>query len=94
MTELFEPLLQYGVLGVFAIVLIVFARSLLQREQKRADDSAAEVVRLNAMMQDRLIPALVTATQAISASQTILQAIQYQKDIEAAAKAGRQEKAQ
>lgn len=78
------PLLQYGVLGVFAILLIVFARTLLKREQDRSDTSAAEVIRLNTLMQEKIIPALVTATNAIVASQTILQAIQYQRDVEVA----------
>ena len=87
MEKLLEPLLQYGVLGVFAAILVVFARSLLLREQKRADDSAAEVTRLNNLMTERTIPALIAATQAVATAQTILQGIKYQQDVDAAAAA-------
>lgn len=84
-----EPLMQYGALGAIAIVLIIFARTLLRREQDRGDASAAEVIRLNTIMQEKTIPALLQATQAIAAAQTILQQIQYQRDVEAAATKGR-----
>jgi len=80
-----DPLLQYGAIGVFAILLIVFARTLLLREQQRGDAAAAEVIRLNNLMQEKTIPALIAATQAIAAAQNILQQIQYQRDVEAAA---------
>lgn len=84
-----EPLLQYGILGVFAVLLILFAQTLLKREQQRGDASAAEVIRLNTIMQEKTIPALIAATQAIAAAQTILQQIQYQRDVESAASKGR-----
>lgn len=85
MDPVLQPLLQYGVLGIFAVLLIGFSRSLLKREQDRADRSEAEVLRLNTIMQEKTIPALTLATQALLESQKLLQAIQYQRDIEAAA---------
>lgn len=78
------PLLQYGILGIFAILLIVFSRSLLKREQDRGDAVAAENIRLNTVMQEKIIPALTAATLAITSAQNILQNIQYQRDIESA----------
>lgn len=90
MDEYLEPILQYGAIGAIAIALFMFARGLLLREQQRGDAAAAEVQRLNNMIQERVIPALMTATQAISASQAILQGIQYKRDIEAAAKSNRE----
>lgn len=83
MDPLLEPLLQYGVLGIFAVLLILFSRSLLKREQDRADGLAVENLRLNTLMQEKIIPALTAATQAIIAAQSILESIQYQRDIEA-----------
>lgn len=88
MASYLEPLMQYGVLGVFAVLLVMFARALLQREQQRGDAAAAEVQRLNNIMQEKTIPALLAATQAIAAAQTILQQIQYQRDVENAASKG------
>ncbi len=92
--SLLGQLTQYGVLGVFAVLLVLFARTLLKREQDRGDASAAEVTRLNSLVIDKIIPALITATQAISASQQILQSIQYQRDLEAAVakKSGEQQR--
>jgi len=87
MDKLIEPLLNYGALGIFAALLVYFARSLLLREQKRADDSAAEVTRLNTLMQEKTIPALIAATQAVATAQTVLQGIKYQQDVEAASAA-------
>lgn len=88
MDKLLEPLLQYGAIGVFLALLVIFARSQVLREQKRADDSASEVIRLNNIMQEKTIPALIAATQAIASAQAILQQIQYQKDVENAASKG------
>lgn len=87
MDPLIEPLLQYGVGGIILAMLIVFARSQVLREQQRADALAAEVNRLNTLMQEKTIPALLGATQALATAQTILQSFQYQRDIEAAAAA-------
>lgn len=87
MDPLIEPLLQYGVGGIILAMLIVFARSQVLREQQRADALATEVNRLNTLMQEKTIPALIAATQAVATAQTILQSIKYQQDIDAAAAA-------
>lgn len=84
--ELFKQLASTGVLGVFAVLLIIFARGLLAREQARSDAAAAEVTRLNTLMQEKFLPALISATQAISASQAILQEMQLKQQILAEAR--------
>lgn len=69
-----EPvLLQYGALGVMvlaagAIIRVLFQRETAahERERDRADRMEAEVQRLNSVIQDRMLPILHEATQAIS----------------------------
>lgn len=87
MDKALEPFLQYGAIGAMLVVLFLFARTLLLREQARADASAAEVQRLNTLIQEKTIPALIAATQAVTTAQTVLQSFNYQRDVEAAAKA-------
>ena len=84
MDPILKPLLQYGVLGIFSILLILFARQAVKREQMRADALEAENKRLNTVMQEKIIPALTLATQAIVSAQTVMQGIQYQRDVERA----------
>ncbi len=78
-------LLNYGVLGIFAVLLVLFARTLLKREQDRGDTAQAEVTRLNNLIQDKIIPALIGATGAVTSAQTILQTLKYKQDVEDAA---------
>lgn len=80
------PLLEYGILGILAVILILFVKALLKREQTRADAEHAENLRLNQLIQEKTIPALVSATQAIQSAQAILQAMQYQQDVAEAAR--------
>lgn len=68
-----DILLQYGALGVMVIAAGVIIRVLFQREiaayereKDRADRMEAEVSRLNGLIQDRMLPILHEATQAIS----------------------------
>lgn len=61
-------LLQYGVLGVVAVVLFSFARQAIKRETERADRMEAEVFRLNNLIQERHIPALIKATEAVESA--------------------------
>jgi len=82
---IFKLLFDYGILGIFAVVLLIVARALLLREQKRADEEHAEVLRLNGLMQEKFLPALISATQAIAASQSLLQALQFKQQVEAEA---------
>jgi hypothetical protein len=58
----------YGVLGLLAIVLIAFARTAYKRETVRADNSEAEVRRLNTVIQEKYVPALEEARKAAVAS--------------------------
>jgi hypothetical protein len=73
-----DVLLQYGVLGVFAILLVWFAKVAYSRETERADRLEAEVIRLNTLIQDKNIPALVSATNAIRDATEIIR--DYERD--------------
>lgn len=68
-----DVLLQYGALGVMvmaagAIIRVLFQRetAAYEREKDRADRMEAEVSRLNGVIQERMLPILHDATQAIS----------------------------
>jgi hypothetical protein len=67
---------QYGVLGVFAVLLVWFAKFMIGRETTRADRLEAEVVRLNNTIQDKVIPALLSATGAVEESTELLRDLQ------------------
>jgi len=58
-------LTQYGVLGAFAILLVLFARTAYKRETDRSDRLESENTRLNQSIQEKVIPALVEATTAL-----------------------------
>lgn len=68
-------LAQYGVLGVFAAMLVVFARVSYKRETDRSDRLENEVQRLNSLIQEKVIPALSSATRAVEESQDLLSAM-------------------
>jgi hypothetical protein len=72
---------QYGVVGIMLLAVGVFAKTMITREQVRADRLESEVTRLNTLVQEKTIPALVSATQAIQGSQELLQRMQYQRDV-------------
>lgn len=55
-------LLQYGVLGIFASLLIVYTRGSIQREREKSDQSAAQVKELNDFIRNELLPKQVEAT--------------------------------
>lgn len=68
-----DILVQYGALGVMvvaagAIIRVLFQRETAahEREKERADRMEAEVQRLNQVIQERMLPILHDATQAIS----------------------------
>jgi hypothetical protein len=67
---------QYGVLGVFAVLLVWFAKFMIARETARADRLEAEVVRLNNIMLEKVIPALMSATGAVEESTELLRDLQ------------------
>lgn len=70
------PLAQYGVLGVFAALLIVFALKTWKRETDRGDRLETENQRLNNLIQAQIIPALTTAVTVMQESQELLRDMQ------------------
>lgn len=70
------PLLQYGALGAIAVALFAFARTAYKRETERADRLETELARLNTLLQERHIPALLNANQALHDATEALQAVQ------------------
>lgn len=72
----YTVLSQYGVLGVFAVLLVWFARLMITRETARADRLEAEVVRLNNIIQEKVIPALMSATGSVEESTEMLRDLQ------------------
>jgi hypothetical protein len=89
-------LIQYGALGVLAIIAlgavkVLFVRETQahQREADRADLEHGENVRLNAAMVDRLLPAVTTASNAVTECLAFIRAVSYREDVAAAAQAAR-----
>lgn len=83
---LISTVLQYGVVGLVAVVLFFVAKRLFDREQARADRLEADVRRLNDLMAEQLIPALTNSTSAVLDAQAIINEIRRQKEIEDAAR--------
>lgn len=73
-------LAQYGVLGVFAVLLIMFAKISYKRETDRSDRLEAEVVRLNSLIIERVIPALGGATNVVQDATELLRAMQRERE--------------
>jgi hypothetical protein len=55
-------LLQYGVLGVFASVLLLYTRSSIAREREKGDRAEQQVKELNDFIRNELLPKQVEAT--------------------------------
>jgi hypothetical protein len=70
---------QYGVLGVFAVLLVWFAKFMIGRETARADRLEQEVLRLNTTIQEKVIPALLSATGAVEESTEMLRDMQRER---------------
>lgn len=73
-------LAQYGVLGVFAVLLVIFARVSYKRETDRSDRLEAEVLRLNALIIDKVIPALANTANAVEDATALMRAMQRERD--------------
>lgn len=77
---------QYGILGVFALLLVVFARGAYAREVSRSDTCEVENRRLNALIQtiqSQSTAALVEAAAAMrDAGALTLQLIQTVRDLQ------------
>lgn len=72
---------QYGILGVLSLGLILFARGAYGRERDRADRLEEENRKLNAAIQDRVLPVLMAATSAAQESAELLGAIQREREL-------------
>ncbi len=75
-------LLQYGLLGLVTLIAMGAVRVLYgrevaahQRDTDRADAATLEVARLNAITIDRVVPALVSATETVAESTALIRAI-------------------
>jgi hypothetical protein len=55
-------LLQYGVLGIFAVILILYARSSIKRELEKSDKAEAHIRELNEFIRSEMLPRQVEAT--------------------------------
>lgn len=55
-------LLQYGVLGIFAVLLIMYTRGSINREREKGDRAEAQVKELNDFIRNELLPKQVEAT--------------------------------
>lgn len=74
-------LAQYGVLGLVAAGLFVFAKISYKRETERADRLEAEVTRLNNLIINRVIPALTSAAQAVEEATILLRDMQREREL-------------
>ncbi len=54
-------LLQYGVLGIFAVLMILYTRGSIAREREKGDQSAQQVQELNNFIRNELLPKQVEA---------------------------------
>ena len=61
-TDPLQLLLQYGVLGIFAVLLIIYTKGSIQRERDRADRAEVQVKELNDFIRSELLPKQVEAT--------------------------------
>lgn len=77
-------LANYGVLGVFAAVLLIFAQRQVRREQDRADRLETRLAAKDDAMQEKVIPALEAASVAVQAATDLLRQFQRDREIEAA----------
>lgn len=85
-SNLISSVLQYGIVGVVAVVLFFVAKRLFDREQARADRLESDVRRLNDLMADQLIPALTKSTEAVLDASQLINDIRRQREIEDAAR--------
>ena len=67
-----SSLVQYGVLGLIAAVLGPFAYSSYKWQVGRGDRLEARIVELTDLYTDKILPAVITSTDAVQASQSTL----------------------
>lgn len=76
----FSAIAQYGVLGAFAILLVLFARTAYKRETDRSDRLELENTRLNNSIQEKVIPALVQANTALEEAGQLIHDMERDRD--------------
>lgn len=54
--DFLSPLLQYGVLGVFAGLLVIFTRGSITREREKYDAAQEQIDKLNEFIRTELLP--------------------------------------
>lgn len=54
-------LLQYGVLGIFSAVMLIYTRSSITRERQKGDKAEAKVDELNEFIKNELLPKQIEA---------------------------------
>lgn len=80
------PVAQYGLLGAgFAALAsgrFLVPRYVLDRERDRADRMEAENQRLNTLIQEKAIPAIVDASNAVQESSRLIHDLQREREIQ------------
>lgn len=54
--DFLSPLLQYGVLGIFAGLLVIFTRGSITREREKYDQAQTQIDNLNEFIRKELLP--------------------------------------
>lgn len=76
---------QYGILGVLVAMLasgyLLVPRYVLDRERERADRMEQENVRLNTLIQEKAIPAIVDASNAVKDSTLLVHDMKHEQEI-------------
>jgi hypothetical protein len=70
----------YGILGLFTVILLGFGLRAWQREITRADRLETELREKNQAMQDRVIPALTTAAAAVQQSAEMMRELTEERE--------------
>jgi hypothetical protein len=78
--DILSFLSQYGPLGVITALLIWFSRGAHQRERDRADRLEEENKRLNGIILERVIPAVIAATHVAEESAELLREFQWRRE--------------
>lgn len=61
-TDPLQMLLQYGVLGIFAVLMILYTRGSIAREREKSDQASQQAKELNEFIRNELLPKQVEAT--------------------------------
>ncbi len=76
-TDPLQLLLQYGVLGIFAVLLIIYTRGSIAREREKYDQAQKQVEELNSFIRTELLPKQVeTAMLHRQVAEALEQAVQ------------------